>query len=87
MSESFTKQAQALDEQAYQALKQALELSKWPNGERLTSEQKEICMQTIISYESLHLPEEQRSGYMPQGCQSKTVDGIAADITSIIQKN
>ena len=77
MSESFTEKAQALDEMAYQALKQALELSKWPNGERLSSEQKEICMQTIISYETLHLPEDQRSGYLPGGCKSKTADTIA----------
>lgn len=76
MSESFTEQAQALDEQAYQALKQALELGKWPNGERLSREQQEICMQTIISYEALHLPEEQRSGYMPQGCKSQKADTI-----------
>ena len=77
MSELFTEQAQALDEQAYQALKQALELSKWPNGDRLTSEQKEICMQTIISYEALHLTEEERSGYMPSGCKSNSADTIA----------
>jgi uncharacterized protein YeaC (DUF1315 family) len=82
MSESFTEQAQALDEQAYQALKQALELSKWPNGDRLTSEQKEICMQTIISYETLHLTEEERSGYMPNTCKSKSADTIA-----IVQKD
>ena len=82
MSELFTEQAQALDEQAYQALKQALELSKWANGERLTSEQKEICMQTIISYEALHLAEEERSGYMPQACKSNSADTIA-----IVQKD
>lgn len=78
MSESFTKTAQSLDEQAYLALKTALELGKWPTGDRLTGEQKEICMQTIISYEAQKLPEEQRTGYMEQGCKSQSADTISA---------
>ena len=77
MSASLTETAQSLDEQAYQALKCALELGKWPNGERLTAEQKEICMQTIISYEAQHVPEDQRTGYMPQACKSQSADTIA----------
>ena len=86
-SDSFTEQAQALDEQAYQALKQSLELGKWPNGERLTAAQKEICMQTIISYETLHLPEEQRAGYMPHVCQSQTNGAMVPEIISTVQKD
>jgi len=82
MSESFTKQAQSLDEQAYLALKGALELGKWPNGERLSAEQKELCMETIISYEARHLPEDQRTGYIPPGCKSQQ-----ADVIDIVQKD
>lgn len=82
MSESFTKQAQSLDEQAYQALKSALELGKWPNGERLLAEQKELCMETIISYEARHLPEDQRTGYIPPGCKSQQ-----ADVITTVQKD
>lgn len=84
MSESFTEQAQSLDEQAYKALKTALELGKWPTGDRLTDEQKEICMQTIISYEMKHLPEEQRTGYMEQACKSQSA---AANTIASVQKD
>ena len=82
MSEYFTKQAQSLDEQAYQALKGALELGKWPNGERLSAAQKELCMETIISYEARHLPEDQRTGYIPPGCKSQQ-----ADVIDTVQKD
>ena len=76
MSESLTEKAQSLDEQAYLALKNALVLGKWPTGDRLTPEQKEICMQTVISYEAQHLPAEQRTGYMEQACKSQSADTI-----------
>ncbi|EGG98534.1 hypothetical protein imdm_2239 [gamma proteobacterium IMCC2047] len=76
MTETFTEKARSLDEQAYLALKTALELGKWPTGDRLTAEQKEICMQTIISYEVQNLPEEQRTGYMEQACSSQSADKI-----------
>jgi len=78
MSESFTEAAKSLDEQAYLALKTALELGKWPTGDRLTTEQKELCMETIISYEAKNLPEDQRTGYMEQGCKSQSADTIDA---------
>lgn len=81
MSETFTDKAQSMGEQAYLALKTALELGKWPTGDRLTDEQKEICMQTIIGYEAQHLPEEQRTGYIEQSCKSSVdkIDSVQQD--------
>ena len=49
----------------YQNLKRAVELGKWPDGNRLTPEQRDLCMQAMIAYETKHLPPEERSGYVP----------------------
>lgn len=49
----------------YDNLKRAIELGKWPNGEKLTAEQKEHTMQAVIAYELKYLPEDQRTGYIP----------------------
>lgn len=49
----------------YQQLKQSVELGKWPTGGALTAEQRSLCMQAVIAYEQKHLPENQRSGYIP----------------------
>ena len=54
----------------YQNLKQSIELGRWPNGERMTPEQRDLSLQALIAYEHKHLPESERVGYMPQTCKS-----------------
>ena len=48
----------------YENLKQAVELGKWPNGEPLSKEQRESCLQAVIAWDIKHKPEEQRVGYV-----------------------
>ncbi len=48
----------------HENLKTAVETGRWANGERLSSAQVEYCLQAIIAYESLHVQEEQRIGYI-----------------------
>ena len=48
----------------HQSLKTAVELGKWPNGDRLTREQLDHCMQAVIAYDQRFLPEEQRTAYI-----------------------
>ncbi|WP_163834566.1 YeaC family protein [Spartinivicinus ruber] len=55
----------------YQNLKQAVEIGRWPNGETLTNEQRELSLQAVIAYEAKHLPEDQRTGFMPAACKSQ----------------
>ncbi|MEL0167023.1 MAG: DUF1315 family protein [Pseudomonadaceae bacterium] len=56
----------------YQSLKLAVEIGKWPDGRKLTREQKELCLQAMIAWEQDNLPEEERTGYMgPQACKSQ----------------
>lgn len=46
------------------SLKRAVELGRWPDGERLAREQVELCLQAIILYEERHLPESERTGFV-----------------------
>lgn len=48
----------------YQNLKRAVELGKWPNGEKLSPEQRETCLQAVIAYDHRHKSEEERVGFI-----------------------
>jgi uncharacterized protein len=48
-------------------LRTAVELGKWPNGDRLTAEQRATSMQAVLIWEAKHLPENQRVGYIDKG--------------------
>ncbi|MGI6409368.1 MAG: YeaC family protein [Thiopseudomonas sp.] len=60
----FIKMIDNINSETYGSLKQALELGKWPDGTRLSQEQKELTMMAIIAWEQKNLPEEQRTGYL-----------------------
>jgi uncharacterized protein len=51
----------------HQNLRRAIELGKWPDGRALSQEQKELTMQALISYESKHLTDTDRVGYIDRG--------------------
>ncbi|MBY4677984.1 YeaC family protein [Marinobacterium arenosum] len=54
----------AMTPDMHAALKQAVELGKWPDGRRLDSEQRETCLRAVIAYEHQNLPEQQRTGFI-----------------------
>jgi len=57
----------------YESLKKAVEIGKWDNGAKLTSEQTENALQIIIAYDELHKAEDERVGYVapkPDGCET-----------------
>lgn len=60
----FRQLLDSITPQVYEALKRGIELGKWPDGRRLTDEQRELCMQAVIAYEA-RKPETQRTGYVP----------------------
>ncbi|HET8710272.1 MAG TPA: DUF1315 family protein, partial [Spongiibacteraceae bacterium] len=49
----------------------AVEIGKWPDGRKLTSEQRELCLQAIIAYEAKHIPETERTGFIDRGSKSE----------------
>lgn len=57
----------ALTPEIVASFRTAIEIGKWPNGQPLTKEQLEICMQAVVAWEHQHLPEDQRTGYIDRG--------------------
>ncbi|MBD2836680.1 DUF1315 family protein [Pseudomonas sp. JM0905a] len=70
---SFAHLISNITQDVYESLKLAVEIGKWPDGRKLTQEQKELSLQAVIAWELKNLPEEERTGYMgPQECSSKS---------------
>jgi len=61
----FERLLQSINPGTYAALKRAVELGKWPSGERLTREQRELCLQAVIAYDVRNKPESERVGFIP----------------------
>lgn len=51
----------------YRSLVRSVETGKWPDGSALTREQRQESLQAVIAWGKLHLPEEQRVGYIDKG--------------------
>ena len=67
--ESFMSLIEDITPEIHANLRRAVELGRWPGGERLSAEQVELCLQALILYEARHLPESERSGYVGRGCK------------------
>lgn len=44
----------------------AIEIGKWDNGDKLSLEQRQTCMQAVMIWEYEHLPINERTGYIPK---------------------
>lgn len=64
MPNSFEELLASITPEIHSKLKQAIELGRWENGDRLTKEQVELCMQAVIAYDEKHLSEEEKIGYI-----------------------
>ncbi|MCL6414724.1 YeaC family protein [Aestuariirhabdus sp. Z084] len=69
-SMTYEKLLGSITPEIYQNLRTAVELGKWPDGRKLTPEQREQCLQAVIAWEQKNVPEEQRTGYLEQSCSS-----------------
>lgn len=55
----------SINPEVYENLKQAVELGKWANGQKLTEEQVGLCLQAIMYYEQTSaMPESSRVGFI-----------------------
>lgn len=67
----------AMTPDVYKSMKSALELSRWPDGRKMESEQKPLCMEALIRYEEMaNIPAEERIGYMEAACKSTKTDDV-----------
>lgn len=48
----------------HQSLKRAIEIGKWPTGQKLSLEQRDTCMRAVIAYDEKHLSQSERTGYI-----------------------
>lgn len=65
---TYEELIERLDPSVYNSLKRGIELGKWPDGRRLSPEQRSICMEAVLYYERRHnIPEEERVGYVQRG--------------------
>ncbi len=69
---TYEQLIEAMTPEMHRSLKRAVELGKWPNGERLSEEQRSICLRAVITYDQ-RLPQAERTGYIdrtrPDGTQ------------------
>ena len=71
---------QQLGPEVYASFKRALERGRWPDGQPLTDDQRNHAMQAVIAYDRIHLPAEQRVGYIDRGHkQGQQCDTLEAE--------
>jgi|TARA_R110000822_G_scaffold60287_12_gene150264 uncharacterized protein YeaC (DUF1315 family) len=68
---------ESITPEIYDNLKRAVELGKWPDGSRLTIDQREHSIRAVIAYDARHKAEEDRVGYVApkkskEPCSSKS---------------
>jgi len=57
----------AMSRDVYDAMLQALETGKWPDGRVVSTDQRDHTMQEVITWGELHLPPEERVGFIDKG--------------------
>lgn len=71
MSEpTFEQLIDSMTLEVWHNMRRAVELGRWPDGRKVSPEQRELCLQAVIAWEVKHLPEEERTGFVPQQCAS-----------------
>ncbi|MFO7529656.1 MAG: DUF1315 family protein [Marinobacter sp.] len=70
---TYQELIERLDPAVYRNLRQSIELGKWPDGRKMTAEQRAISLEAVIYYENKHnVPEEERVGYLDRGSKAGT---------------
>lgn len=67
---NYLKLIETMTPEIYQSLIRAVEIGKWPNGKPLTTSQRQEALQAVIAWGKLHLPENERVGYIDVGHKS-----------------
>ena len=70
---TYEQLIERLDPNVYRSLRQSIELGKWPDGRKVSREQRSISLEAVIHYENTHnMPEEERTGYIDRGAKAGT---------------
>jgi uncharacterized protein YeaC (DUF1315 family) len=71
---NFEQMIRQVSPDIYENLKEAVELGRWPDGSRLTEQQKKDSMELVLGYNLMHFEEKDRIGYIDKSCPSKERD-------------
>ncbi len=63
-ADSFQALIESITPEIHENMKTAVETGRWANGDRLSKEQVEYCLQAVIAYEARNISAEQRVGYI-----------------------
>ncbi|MCD8514391.1 MAG: YeaC family protein [Nitrincola sp.] len=85
---TFDDMIDAMTVEIYESMKHSIEIGKWPNGTKLTPEQREQSLRAIIAYEhKRNIPENERVGFIdrtrPDGKQHGS-DPLQPDVLKIL---
>lgn len=67
----FLELIDSITPEIHERLRRAVEIGRWPDGTRLSPEQTELTLQALIAYESRHLQENERVGYIDRGSKAE----------------
>ncbi len=85
---TFDEMIDSMTVEIYESMKRSVELGKWPNGVKLTPEQREQSLRAIIAYEhKRNIPENERVGFIDRTRKDGTQHGsdpLKPDVLKII---
>ncbi len=64
---NYQQMIDAMSPATYRSLRRAVELGRWPDGSRLTPEQRANALQALIAWGERHLDESERVGFIDRG--------------------
>ena len=67
---SYQEMVSAVPREVYERMVEALAVGHWPDGSTLSPEQKKQTMEAVILWGQLHLPENERVGYIDKGSKA-----------------
>lgn len=67
MSDDYLETVRAMGRDIYDRMVEALATGRWPDGREVSPEQRANCMQAVIAWGEMHLPPEQRVGFIDKG--------------------
>ena len=65
--QSFAAMIDGMSMEVWHNMRRAVETGRWPDGRRLTPEQRELSLQAVLAWEIRNnVPEHERTGHVPQ---------------------
>lgn len=70
MATDYLQSIQQMDRGVYDRLVESLETGRWPDGRPVTESQRQHAMQAVITWGAMHLPPEERVGFIDKGSKA-----------------